>query len=100
MGCTKGSKARAISKFIPVCAIAIRKVFPWGQPSDTSNPANHIVPVVPILAPSTAAIAAGKGTAPDATRAMIAVVERDEDCQSSVITIPPINMYRGLAMNH
>ena len=51
-----------------------------------------MVPVVPMLAPRTAATAAGRGTAPDATNAMIAVVDRDDDCQSNVITIPPMNI--------
>ena len=51
-----------------------------------------MVPVVPIFAPSTHAIAAGSGTAPDATRAIIAVVDRDDDCHNSVIHIPPRNI--------
>ena len=42
-----------------MCARAIRSVSPFGIPSETKNPANHIVPVVPIFAPSTHAIAAG-----------------------------------------
>ena len=61
----------AINKFMPVCAIAILNVSPFGIPSDTKIPANHMVPVVPMFAPSTHAIAAGSGTAPDATRAII-----------------------------
>ena len=65
-----------------MCTIAIRKVSPLGIPSDTSNPANQIVPVVPILAPKTQAIAAGRGTAPEATKAMIAVVLKLLDCQA------------------
>ncbi len=55
-----------------------------------------MVPVVPIFAPNTAAIAAGRGTAPDATRAIIAVVESDDDCHNSVIHIPPRNIQYGL----
>ena len=51
-----------------------------------------MVPVVPIFAPNTHAIAAGRGTAPDATRAIIAVVDRDDDCHNSVIHIPPRNI--------
>jgi len=89
---TNGSKVAAINKLAPVCAIAIRSVSPFGIPSDTSNPANHIVPVVPMLAPSTAAIADGNGNAPEATSAMIAVVDRLDDCHSNVITIPPTNI--------
>ena len=81
-----------MNRLTPVCAIAIRRVSPFGIPSDTRRPANHIVPVVPIFAPSTHAMAAGNGTAPDATKAMIAVVDREEDCHSRVITIPPINI--------
>lgn len=89
---TKGSRLSAIIRFTPVWAIAILSVSPLGKPSDTNKPANHIVPVVPMFAPSTHAMAAGKGTAPDATRAMIAVVDREDDCQSKVITIPPKNI--------
>ena len=63
-----------------------------GIPSDTKRPANQMVPVVPMFAPSTAATAAGRGTAPDATSAMMAVVESEDDCQSRVITIPPRNI--------
>ena len=92
MWCTNGRSVTAINRLAPVCAIAILSVSPLGIPSDTSNPANQIVPVVPILAPRTAAIAAGSGTAPDATKAIMAVVERLEDCQSSVIAIPPTNI--------
>ena len=89
---TNGSNIIAIIRFIPVCAMAIRNVSPLGIPSDTKNPASHIVPVVPMLAPSTAATAAGSGKAPDATKAIIAVVDRDDDCHNKVITIPPINI--------
>jgi len=42
-----------------VWIIAICLVAPVGIPSDTKKPANQIVPVVPIFAPSTAAIADG-----------------------------------------
>lgn len=86
----------AIIRFIPVCAIAIRSVSPFGIPSDTKKPANQIVPVVPMFAPSTHAIAAGNGNAPEATNAMIAVVDNDDDCHKRVMNIPPINMYIGL----
>jgi len=89
---TNGNSVIAIRRLTPVWAIAIRKVSPFGTPSETRSPANQIVPVVPILAPRTAAIAAGKGTAPDATRAMIAVVDKLEDCHKRVITIPPKNI--------
>ena len=89
---TKGNNIIAIIRFIPVCAMAIRNVSPLGMPSDTKKPANHIVPVVPMLAPSTAATAAGRGNAPEATNAMIAVVDSDDDCHRSVITIPPRNI--------
>ena len=75
-----------------MCAIAIRSVSPLGMPSDTRKPASHMVPVVPIFAPSTHAMAAGNGIAPLATSAMIAVVDREDDCQRSVMTIPPRNM--------
>ncbi len=85
-----------MSKFIPVCAIAILSVSPLGIPSDTNRPANHIVPVVPIFAPNTAATAAGSGTAPDATSAIIAVVLKEDDCHNSVIHIPPKNIQYGL----
>ena len=44
-----------------MCAIAILSVSPLGIPSDTRNPANHIVPVVPRFAPNTHAIAAVLG---------------------------------------
>ena len=81
-----------MNRLTPVCARAIRNVSPFGIPSDTKKPANQIVPVVPMFAPKTHAIAAGNGIAPDATNAMIAVVEREDDCQSSVITMPPINI--------
>ena len=92
MWCTNGNRDNAISRLTPVCAIAIRSVSPFGIPSDTKSPANQIVPVVPKFAPRTAAIAAGRGIAPDATSAIIAVVESEDDCQSNVITIPPMNM--------
>ena len=81
-----------MNRFTPVCASAIRKVSPFGIPSETRSPANQIVPVVPMFAPSTQAIAAGSGTAPEATSAMIAVVDRLDDCQSNVIMIPPKNI--------
>ena len=47
------------------------------MPSETSNPANHIVPVVPILAPKTAATADGNGKKPLATNPTIAVVDNE-----------------------
>ena len=78
--------------FTPVCTRAICLVIPVGIPSETIIPANQIVPVVPIFAPSTAAIADGKGKAPDATRPIIAVVDRDEDCQRRVHPIAPKNI--------
>ena len=78
-----------MNRFAPECASAILKVSPFGIPSETRSPANQIVPVVPMFAPRTAPIAAGSGNAPEATNAMIAVVESDDDCQSNVITIPP-----------
>ena len=81
-----------MKRLAPLCAIAILNVSPFGIPSDTKKPASHIVPVVPMFAPRTAAIAAGSGSAPLATRAMIAVVDNDEDCQSNVMTIPPMNI--------
>ena len=81
-----------MKRLAPLCAIAILNVSPFGIPSDTKKPASHIVPVVPMFAPRTAAMAAGNGRAPLATRAMIAVGDNDEDCQSSVITIPPMNI--------
>ena len=43
-----------MSKFTPVCAIAILSVSPFGIPSETRAPA-RIVPVVPMFAPRTAA---------------------------------------------
>ena len=92
MWCTNGNSEAAINRFTPVCAIAIRKVSPFGIPSDTKRPANHIVPVVPIFAPKTQAIAAGNGIAPEATNAIIAVVDSEDDCQSNVIMIPPKNI--------
>ena len=48
------------------------------MPSDTSMPASQIVPVVPMLAPRTAATAAGRGSAPAATNPIIAVVDSDD----------------------
>ena len=89
---THGNNVAAMNRLTPVWAIAIRSVSPFGIPSDTNNPANHIVPVVPRLAPRTQAIAAGNGMAPEATKAIIAVVDNDEDCHNKVITIPPKNM--------
>ena len=89
---TNGNNIIAINKFIPVCAIAIRSVSPFGIPSDTNSPASQIVPVVPMLAPSTAPIAAGNGNAPDATNAMMAVVDNDDDCHINIIIIPPKNI--------
>jgi len=56
-------------------------VIPAGIPSLTNIPAIHIVPVVPTFAPNIAAIADGKGNAPDATSPITAVVVSDEDCQ-------------------
>ena len=47
----------AMNRLTPVCAIAI-KCITFRIPSETSKPANHIVPVVPMFAPSTHAIAA------------------------------------------
>ncbi len=92
MGCTNGSNAIAIAKLAPVCIRAIRNVSPLGIPSDTNRPANHIVPVVPIFAPSTQAIAAGNGKAPEATSTIMAVVDNDDDCHNKVMTIPPKNI--------
>ena len=90
--CTNGSNSAAINRFTPVCTIAICLVIPTGIPSLTNIPANQIVPVVPMFAPSTAAIADGKGNAPDATNPIIAVVESELDCQRSVQIIPPKNI--------
>ena len=92
IGCTKGSNAIAITAFTPVCTRATCFVIPSGNPSLTNIPAIHIVPVVPIFAPSMAAIADGKGNAPDATSPIIAVVVNDDDCQRIVNTIAPINI--------
>ena len=92
MGWIRGSKAIAIRVFTPVCTRAICLVIPVGIPSETIIPANQIVPVVPIFAPSTAAIADGKGKAPDATSPIIAVVDSDEDCQRRVHPIAPKNI--------
>ena len=92
MGCTNGSNATAITVFTPVCTSATCFVIPVGIPSLTNIPAIHIVPVVPTLAPSIAAIADGNGNAPDATKPITAVVVRDEDCHKSVQTIDPRNI--------
>ena len=54
---SKCNRDAAMNRLTPVCAIAIRNVSPFGIPSETSKPANHIVPVVPMFAPSTHAIA-------------------------------------------
>ena len=54
---SKCSRDAAMNRLTPVCAIAIRSVSPFSIPSET-KPANHIVPVVPMFAPSTHAIAA------------------------------------------
>ena len=88
----KGSSVTAINAFTPVCTSAICFVVPVGIPSDTMSPASHIVPVVPMLAPSTAAIADGNGKAPLATKPTIAVVLSELDCHSNVHTIPPRNI--------
>ena len=88
----KGNSPIAINILTLVCTIATCLVIPVGIPSDTIIPANQIVPVVPIFAPSTAAIAEGSGRAPEATRPIIAVVDKDELCHRSVITIPPMNI--------
>ena len=40
----------------------------------------------------TAAIAAGRGSAPPATNPIIAVVESEEDCHKRVMIIPPTNI--------
>ena len=82
----------AINMFTPVWTIAMCLVVPIGIPSLTINPANQMVPVVPIFAPSTAATAEGNGNAPLATSPTIAVVESDEDCHNRVHTIPPKNI--------
>ena len=92
MGCTNGNKVAAIRAFTPVCMMAICLVAPVGIPSDTKKPANQIVPVVPMFAPSTAAIAEGKGSIPDDTKATIVVVLRELDCHKRVQTMPPINI--------
>ena len=100
MGWTRGSKATAINKFTPVCTIAICFVIPVGIPSETIIPANQIVPVVPIFAPSTAATAEGNGNAPLATNPTIAVVESELLCHIRVHTIPPKNIQYGLDMKY
>ena len=87
-----GNKVIAINKFTLVCTIAICLVIPVGIPSETITPANQIVPVVPMFAPYTAAIAEGRGSAPLATNPTIAVVLRELDCQRRVHTIPPKNI--------
>ena len=86
------NNAIAINEFTPVCTRAICFVIPTGIPSLTFIPASHIVPVVPIFAPKTAAIALGSGNAPEATSPMIAVVESDEDCHRRVHAIAPKNI--------
>ena len=96
----KGRSATAISAFTPVCTNAICLVIPCGIPSLTIIPASQIVPVVPMLAPSTAPIADGSGNAPDATNPIIAVVESELDCQRRVQTIPPKNIQYGLCMKY
>ena len=92
MGWTKGSKATAITVFTPVCTRATCFVIPCGIPSLTNIPAIHIVPVVPTFAPSIAAIAEGRGNAPEATSPITPVVVSDEDCQRRVHTIAPKNI--------
>ena len=92
IGCINGNNAIAITVFTPVCTSATCFVIPVGNPSLTNIPAIHIVPVVPTLAPSIAAIADGSGNAPDATNPIIAVVESELDCQRSVQIIPPKNI--------
>ena len=92
MWLTHGSNATAINRLAPVCAIAILNVSPLGIPSDTSNPASHIVPVVPMLAPNTAAMAEGRGKNPLATKAIIAVVLSELDCHANVHRKPPKNI--------
>ena len=92
MGCMNGNNAIAIIAFTPVCTRATCFVIPCGNPSLTNIPAIHIVPVVPTFAPSIAAIADGKGNAPDATSPITAVVVSDDDCQRRVQTIAPRNI--------
>ena len=92
MGWTRGNRPIAINIFTPVCTSAICFVIPVGTPSETIIPANQIVPVVPMFAPNTAAIADGNGNAPEATNPIIAVVESELDCHKSVQTIPPKNI--------
>ena len=92
MGWIKGIKATAIIVFTPVCTRATCFVIPVGIPSLTNIPAIHIVPVVPTFAPNIAAIADGRGNAPDATSPITAVVVSDEDCQRSVQTMAPENI--------
>ena len=79
--------------------MAMCLVVPVGIPSDTMSPASQIVPVVPILAPNTAAIADGNGRAPDATRPTIAVVDSELDCHNNVQAIPPKNIQYGFEIN-
>ena len=45
-----------------------------------------------MFAPSTAAIAEGKGSIPDDTKATIVVVLRELDCHKRVQTMPPMNI--------
>ena len=92
IGCINGSIATAITVFTPVCTSATCFVIPVGKPSETISPANQIVPVVPMFAPRTAAIAEGRGNAPEATNPIIAVVESEEDCHRRVHNIPPKNI--------
>ena len=67
-------------------------MIPVGIPSLTSIPAIQIVPVVPTFAPSIAAIADGRGNAPEATNPITAVVVSEEDCQRRVQTIDHKNI--------
>lgn len=92
MGCINGNNPIAIIAFTPVCTRATCFVIPVGIPSLTNIPAIQIVPVVPTFAPNIAAIADGKGNAPDATSPITAVVVRDEDCQRRVQPIAPKNI--------
>ena len=100
IGCTNGNRVTAISALTPVCTNAICFVVPTGIPSDTMNPASQIVPVVPIFAPNTAAIAEGSGNAPLATSPTIAVVESELDCHNRVHTIPPRNIQYGFEIKY
>ena len=78
-----------MNRFTPVWAMAICLTGPDGTPSETKKELNLIVPVVPILAPNTQAIAEGNGNTLAATRPTMAVVDRLELCQRSVQMIPP-----------